>query len=582
MKRLWPFAAIVLAAGALWAPTLALDVGRGDSLDLNLIWSNQFSALVRHGQLYPRWMPASFEGLGSPTFYFYPPLAFWGVSVVAALGGEGLSTLLQLKLAALDFLAMSGLTMFLWLKTQTTAARALICAVIFMAAPYHMDDHYIRGAFAEFLAIGVIPLVALGLVKTARRERFGPMVLAASYGALILAHLPTALLTSVLLIAPYAALLAWRTPGARVAFLARSAAALVLGVGLAAIYLVPALLLQRFISAEYLWSPKFNLTGQLFANPHAWTMPFVALLALASALETAMAVLAGMGAWRAGDRATAFWAGLAALIFLVMTGLVPGFWAAPLMAKVQFPWRAMAVQEFALVTLLALSPTLSARRLGVLLAALALANPGLAAAARNLLRGEPAGGLAPPAYAAALMADPLDAPEYLPQGMLAIHGGDPSPKIAFATLKALPLAAGEGVSAAADPKTGSVALTFAPARSGPVVVRRFYFPGWRAHCGASGSDVAPSGPSRLASFTPPSGARACVLRIDATTEERVGGWLSLASLALVLAWTLAAASTALRSRQRPLAGQRPPGSPIDGAPPAGALGLGSSVGRAAD
>ena len=51
-----------------------------------------------------------------------------------------------------------------WLGSAWHLARAaLFGALAYMAAPYHLVDHYYRGAYAEFAAYIVLPLVALSI-----------------------------------------------------------------------------------------------------------------------------------------------------------------------------------------------------------------------------------------------------------------------------------------------------------------------------------------------------------------------------------------------------------------------------------
>ena len=58
----------------LLAPSLVLGTLISHSSPQNLTWAGQFAEQFRAGILYPRWMPQSFDGLGSPAFYFYPPM----------------------------------------------------------------------------------------------------------------------------------------------------------------------------------------------------------------------------------------------------------------------------------------------------------------------------------------------------------------------------------------------------------------------------------------------------------------------------------------------------------------------------
>ena len=541
-----PWALIVLAALVLWAPTLMIDTGRGDSLDYNLVWLNQFSPLVAHGHLYPRWLPASFGGLGSPAFEFYPPLPFWTAAAVSAVSSAWADPLMQLKLTALVGLAASGVSMRLWLLRICTPSRALICALIYMAAPYHLVDHYVRGAFAEFFAIAMIPLVALGLLETARGAKLGPAILAAGYALLIFSHLPVALLTSVMLIGPYGLYLLWNARGHRLAFALKAGAGLACGAGLAAIYLVPALTLQGSISSDYLWT--LQPATHVFTSAVAWADPFQPVLAGIAGIEAAFAAMLGWRAWRGEDRGPLVWAGLTLGAFVLLSGLVPGVWSIPLMAKVQFPWRAISVEEFALVTLAAAAPWPAPKGLAVLFGVLAIANPGTTADLKNLAQGRPDALRVAPGFVDGLLRTSTDAAEYLPHGMLRVQGVQPLPLIPLERLTALPLASGS-LSAVGDPESGAIGLQPAPA-GGVVVLRRFYFPSWRVTCDGAAVAASPFGVARLLSFNAPPGATRCEASVGQTPQEQLGGVLTLASAAGLLGYAIWALGPAI-VRRRP-------------------------------
>jgi hypothetical protein len=526
MGRLWPFAVIVAAALVIWAPTLLVDQP-GHSFGYDLEWSRQFSRLVLAGDPYPRWMPRSFDGLGSPAFYFYPPLSFYVVAAVSAVTDGHVSALLQLKLAALVLLALSGWTMNLWLGAMLTPAKAVVGAVIFMAAPYHFDDHYIRGDLAEFACIAFLPLVALGLKRTADGARGGMLVLAGAYACLILAHLPLALLASIMLVAPYAIFLVFQASAGKLQLALRLAAALAVGGGLTAIYLVPALGLQGAISADYWWSANFHPSDGVLLNRDAWGTTFLLLIGAAAVVE-GVAALAVVAWLRGRDRTVLFWAALTVGVFALVAGVLPGFWALPLVSKVQFPWRAIALEEFALVTALALSPVLAPRRLALAGALLLLVNPAVLLGVRLLVPPAPAAPAAQPVLAYT--------PEYLPAGMLRIDRGEPAPRVGFDQLQRLPLVAG-AASATADEVTGAIRLR--PGVAGqPLIARAFYFPSWQARCDGKALPVGPVGPARLVGFTPPAGAADCRLFVAATSQEQLGAILSGLSLALWLAYAI--------------------------------------------
>ena len=145
--------------------------------------------------------------------------------------------------------------MHAWLSYGRPSRRvALVGALAYMAAPYHMLDHFMRGAFAEFTAYAVLPLVVLAIGRVADRRHGGTVGLAVAYAALLLSHLPTAMLATVTVLPAYILFRERRPEG-----LVRSAVAAALGVALAAIYLVPALLLQGTISSGQFWTGFYQV-----------------------------------------------------------------------------------------------------------------------------------------------------------------------------------------------------------------------------------------------------------------------------------------------------------------------------------
>jgi len=101
--------AIFVVALTIMTPALVWGPGATDSGIYNFIWTRQFGEAMASGQFYPRWLPDSFEGLGSPTFYFYPPFAFW---VSGALDALGFPTLQAINGAAALLLLGSGASMY--------------------------------------------------------------------------------------------------------------------------------------------------------------------------------------------------------------------------------------------------------------------------------------------------------------------------------------------------------------------------------------------------------------------------------------------------------------------------------------
>ena len=312
-----------------------------DSFWIDWVWVDQFAHELGKGALYPRWLAQSHAGLGSPVFYYYPPLAFYLASPFVWAGLSVYGAILAMFFVAYS---ASGASMYWWLKDRSS--RPALGAILYLAAPYHAFNFYFRGNMAEFLATAIIPVVMVGLAHIVDGKRSGLWTASFGYAAMILAHLPLALLSSLFLFGPYAVLQARRDVG----MLTRQAAALGAGVVLAAGYLVPALVLAPYRDTASLWV----LTT---LRPSSWSIWYPSfadfnamrdVLIIAGVLAIPLVVIL--------FRARSGWAAFGLLCIALAIGIVPAFWSLPVLKSVQFPFRLMPIAEFAFATAVARAP----------------------------------------------------------------------------------------------------------------------------------------------------------------------------------------------------------------------------------
>jgi hypothetical protein len=528
----FPAATLLLAAVLLMAPTLLLGTHATHSSPQNVLWAAQFADQFRAGILYPRWMPQSFEGLGGPSFYFYAPVVFWVDALVSVLSANLLTISARLALTSTLILWASGLAMHAWLRRVAPGGwAALLGAIGYMAAPYHLLDHYLRGAFAEFTAYALLPLVLLGIRLIADGRRGGPAVLALGYAGLAMSHLPTALLASVTAI-PFYVLFRALAPRA----LLRCAAAGLIGLGVASIYVLPAILLQDWISIEQFYTPFYEAERWLLRSPGLWpdpnTMQSIASFAVAAALATGGSglMMLRLPASDPNRRELRFWIGTCAVCLLLIAGLVPGFWRIDMMAKVQFPWRLMVVIEFATLTALALVPWQALRLSAVAVfaaAAIALI-PGV-----KLLAIETIDAFA---YTRAhLPLEESDMKPYQPRGF------PHNPNTGYAETGLEPLARLPTIACtpparlcrAEDGRFGELTVEIDSDRPTTVVLRRFFFPNWRIE---NGPAIAATDPYRLVSFVAPAGSHRYRVDRRAVPIERWSWLIAGVSLLALLVW----------------------------------------------
>jgi hypothetical protein len=206
-------------------------------------WAKQFATQFWQGDWYPKWLTNVNGGFGGPTFFFYPPLAsyvsalFW--PFMAARDPDGW---LVAGYAIVIGQILSGITAYLWLRSITKPGAALLGAVVYVIAPYHLAvDVYQRGASAELWVFVWFPLVLLSAEGLLRHSKMAIPGAAVSYGLAVLSH-PTVSLCFAPI--PVAYMFCFSERKERIRATAMTAAVLLLGVALNAEYLLPAMLDQ--------------------------------------------------------------------------------------------------------------------------------------------------------------------------------------------------------------------------------------------------------------------------------------------------------------------------------------------------
>ena len=476
-----PALAIIGLALLLTVPAFVGPPMTHDSFWIDWVWADQFAAELGRGNFYPRWLPQSHGGLGSPVFYFYPPLGFHAAGLFAV---AGLSTYAAIVMAFGAALAASGFAMFAWLKDQVR--HPLVGTLAFMAAPYHVLDFYGRGALAEYFGIAFLPLVALGL-KRAQQGR--PALLVIAYAGLILSHLPLALLTSLFLILPWAVMQGIKSA-------ARTGALLAVGIAIAAIYLVPALALDSYRDSVSLW----NQSG---FNPETWSLwnwsapgPLPDARVIAAGVLVSL-VPAAILLMLTSERR---WGAYAGACLALGAGLVPFLWSLPLLSSVQFPFRILPLAEFAIATGLA---SLDWRQLRFWL----VITPALSVSVVSIAKH-------PPQHAAiaVLARSHPDVPENLPPG---------ERPYSWPSEWALKVARDH-------PRPVE--------RDGITLDRLFYFPAWEVRCQGRAVPTRPDPATKLLTYR---GSR-CERRLRMTTAEKAGAAISLVGLLLLIGLAAAA------------------------------------------
>src|SRR5262249_18883176 len=185
-----------------------------------------------------------------------------------------------------------------------------------------------------------LPLILFFAHRLRSGERFSILGLGVSYGLLIVSHLPVALIFSP---APILYVIIPADRGNRIRAAAGAVAALALGIGSAAIYLLPALTLREFVSMQEMSKPEIyfenwfvmtSLLGRGLPTYLSWlviSMVCAAVCAYFAAGENPNEIV---------RRERAFWAAVVVGVVVMMTPLSKPVWKLlPVLQNVQFPYR---------------------------------------------------------------------------------------------------------------------------------------------------------------------------------------------------------------------------------------------------
>jgi len=212
------------------------------------------------GEIYPRWEEDTNRGFGAPTTSFYPPGIYYLTSGFYGVTGDWLRTLLA---AQLLMMIASAAALYFYARRVMGRAAAITAMTAYVVFPYHLTDQYHRGAIAELLGFVWMPLILIfcdRLMKapnadettriSSRRAAFLDAAgLAICYGAFLWSHPPTAyqftLGLGVYLLALSFMQREWKG-------LLVVSAAIALGVGISAAYLVSAAIEQNLIHKEFI------------------------------------------------------------------------------------------------------------------------------------------------------------------------------------------------------------------------------------------------------------------------------------------------------------------------------------------
>jgi len=236
--------------------------------DLQVMRLFQMEKCIRDLQIPCRWSPDMVYGYGQAMFNFYSAFPYYlGIIYKLLLGATYIGST---KFLFAFSLIGAGVGMYLLAKEFWGYWGGIIAAVLYTYAPYHAVDIYVRGALAESFALGILPFVWLFIYKVIIKPSYQTIfLLAFSLFVLFTTHN-----ISMLIYAPFTVfwLFYWLKITKNFKRMKQLVISGVLGFGLAAFFILPAILEQNLVETKYLitdyseYSAHFVSLYQLFIS----------------------------------------------------------------------------------------------------------------------------------------------------------------------------------------------------------------------------------------------------------------------------------------------------------------------------
>jgi hypothetical protein len=156
-----PYLLIPLAAFIAILPLLFHGCSCGHDFDFHILSWMEAARQFTHGNLHPHWAYTPAWNAGEPRFVFYPPLSWTIGAILGLLFPWTWTPILYTWLA----LTASGFALHYFARDFTTPTAALLAAIAYTVNPYMLFTAYERTAYAELLAAAFIPLLLHAILR---------------------------------------------------------------------------------------------------------------------------------------------------------------------------------------------------------------------------------------------------------------------------------------------------------------------------------------------------------------------------------------------------------------------------------
>jgi hypothetical protein len=327
--------------------------------DVQVMRLFQMEKCLKDGQVPCRWVPDMGAGFGHPLYNYHPVFPYY---LGALIRLTGISFLDTSKLLFFLTYLLSAIFMFILVKEFFGEWSGFAGASLFILAPYHSVEVYVRGALTESWAVAFFPLTFWAIYKLMKTSKF-PFFLVSIFSLTFL-FLSHNIMTMIFVPLVFVWGLYWILLERQWKKIFVLLGVFLWALGLAAFFILPAFLEKSLVKIETLTSDYYNFRNhfvsfrQLFFErkwgygpsrpgpedelslqlgwPHWWLVVIAGLIFIVNLIKK-----------RKIFPAVSFFFGLFALSAFMTHAKSNFIWEAfPLLSFVQFPWRFLAIAMF--------------------------------------------------------------------------------------------------------------------------------------------------------------------------------------------------------------------------------------------
>lgn len=222
--------------------------------EYHVIRAYQFDKTLREGSFYPRWLPDLNYGYGTPLLNYYYPLPYYATSFFHFLGASFIDSF---KLSMVIATLIGTVFFFLWARMFWGNGGGFISSLLYIFAPYHIVELYIRGTVGEVWALAFFPAFLWSVTKVIKERKILFVPISAIFFSLIIfSHNILALMFSPFALSYMVFMIMLSKQ--KLYPMCYTLYALFLGLGLSAIFWLPALAERSYVTGLQIYNIKEN------------------------------------------------------------------------------------------------------------------------------------------------------------------------------------------------------------------------------------------------------------------------------------------------------------------------------------